>query len=109
MLVENGWISPYMARDRERMETVFENPYIFMTNKPISAAPDLIPALNQLMKEPRPLVILAEKVDGSALGMLVAQQHSTARSRPSPSARARLRAPAHLITSATSPPSPAAR
>ena len=36
MHVENGWISPYMVRDRTRMETVFEDPYIFMTNKPIS-------------------------------------------------------------------------
>ena len=71
MLVENGFISPYMAVDQTRMETVFENPYIFMTTKPISAVPDLMPLLNVVMKEPRPLVILAEKVDGSALGMLV--------------------------------------
>ena len=53
------------------METVFENPYIFMTTKPISAVQDLMPLLNVVMKEPRPLVILAEKVDGAALGMLV--------------------------------------
>ncbi len=78
MHVENGWISPYMVRDRERMETVFEDPYILMTNKPISHANDLLPALDQLMKAPHPLVILAEKVDGSALGMLVANnQHRT--------------------------------
>ena len=78
MHVENGWISPYMVRDRERMETVFEDPYILMTNKPISHANELLPALDQLMKAPHPLVILAEKVDGSALGMLVANnQHRT--------------------------------
>jgi chaperonin GroEL len=78
MHVENGWISPYMVRDRERMETVFEDPYILMTNKPISHAQDLLPALDQVMKAPRPLVVLAEKVDGSALGMLVANnQHRT--------------------------------
>ena len=71
MLVENGFVSPYMATDQTRMETVYEDPYIFMTTKPISAIPDLMPLLDQVMKEPRPLVILAEKVDGAALGMLV--------------------------------------
>src|ERR671921_790306 len=63
MHVENGWISPYMVRDRARMETVFEDPYILMTNKPISHAQDLLPALDAVMKAPRPLVVLAEKVD----------------------------------------------
>jgi chaperonin GroEL len=78
MHVENGWVSPYMVSDRERMETVFEDPYILMTTKPISQAQDLLPALDQVMKAPRPLVILAEKIDGSALGMLVANnQHKT--------------------------------
>ena len=78
MVVENGWVSPYMVRDTERMETVFEDPLILMTNKPISHPSDLLPALDQLMKDPRPLVILAEKVDGGALGMLVANnQHRT--------------------------------
>ena len=71
MLVENGMVSPYMATDQTRMETVYENPYIFMTTKPISAVQDLMPLLNQVMQEPRPLVLLAEKVDGAALGMLV--------------------------------------
>ena len=95
MHVENGWVSPYMVRDRERMETVFEDPYILMTNKPISHPQR--PAARrstQVMKAPRPLVILAEKVDGSALGMLVANnQHRTLRGRRG--ARARLRPPAH--------------
>ena len=78
MHVENGWISPYMVRDPERMETVFENPHIFMTNKPISHPNDLLPVLDLVMKDPRPLVVLAEKVDGGALGMLVANtQHRT--------------------------------
>jgi chaperonin GroEL len=78
MHVENGWISPYMVRDTTRMETVFENPHILMTNKPISDPRDLLPALDLVMKDPAPLVILAEKVDGGALGMLVANnQHRT--------------------------------
>ena len=78
MLVENGFISPYMAADQTRMETVYENPYILMTNKPISRVQDLMPALDQVMKSPRPLVVLAEKVDGAALGMLIQNtQHGT--------------------------------
>jgi chaperonin GroEL len=78
MHVENGWVSPYMVRDRTRMETVFEDPYILMTDKPISHPQDLLATLDQVMKAPRPLVILAEKVDGSALGMLVANnRHRT--------------------------------
>ena len=71
MLVENGFVSPYMARDQHRMETVFENPYILLTTKPISAAQDLMPAIGQVMRGPRPLVVVAEKVDGAALGMLI--------------------------------------
>jgi chaperonin GroEL len=71
MVVENGFISPYMARDQQRMETVFEHPYILMTTKPITHVQDLMPAIGQVMQSPRPLVILAEKVDGAALGMLI--------------------------------------
>jgi chaperonin GroEL len=78
MHVENGWISPYMVRDPERMETVFENPHIFMTNKPLSHPNDLLPVLDLVARDQRPLVVLAEKVDGGALGMLVANtQHRT--------------------------------
>ena len=69
--VENGFISPYMATDQRRMETVFENPYILMTTKPISHPGDLMPALGAVARSPRPLVILAEKIDGAALGMLI--------------------------------------
>ncbi|MEA2495962.1 MAG: chaperonin GroEL [Thermoleophilaceae bacterium] len=71
MLVENGLISNYMARDQHRLETVFENPYILLTTKPITAVQDLMPAIGQVMKDPRPLVVVAEKVDGAALGMLI--------------------------------------
>jgi chaperonin GroEL len=71
LVVENGFISPYMARDQSRMETVFENPYILLTTKPITAAQDLMPAIGQVMRDPRPLVVVAEKVDGAALGMLI--------------------------------------
>jgi chaperonin GroEL len=69
--VENGFISPYMAADQQRMETVYENPYILMTTKPISHPNELMPVLGAITRSPRPLVILAEKVDGAALGMLI--------------------------------------
>jgi chaperonin GroEL len=78
MLVENGWVSPYMVSDRHKMETVIENPLILMTTKPISHPQDLLPTLDLVMKASRPLLILAEKVDGGALGMLVTNnQHRT--------------------------------
>jgi chaperonin GroEL len=78
MVVENGWVSPYMVRDQHRMETVFEHPHVLMTTRPISDPRDLLPTLDLVMKDPRPLVILAEKVDGGALGMLVANnRHRT--------------------------------
>ena len=78
MVVENGWLSQYMVRDRERMETVFENPLVFMTNRALKHPNDLLPILDAVMQDPRPLVILAEDVSASALGMLVANtQHRT--------------------------------
>ena len=78
VVVENGWVSPYMVRDRDRMETVFERPHILMTNKPLKHPNDLLPTLDLVMKDPRPLVILAETIEGGALGMLVANnQHRT--------------------------------
>src|SRR3954462_13942139 len=78
MVVENGWVSPYMVRDTQRMETVFEAPLILRTNKPLKHPNDLLPALDAVMKDPRPLVILGEDITGAALGMLVANnQHKT--------------------------------
>jgi chaperonin GroEL len=71
MVIENGFVSPYMARDQHRMETVSENPYILMTTKPINHPQDLMPAIGQVMQSPRPLLVVAEKVDGAALGMLI--------------------------------------
>jgi chaperonin GroEL len=78
MHVENGHFSPYLIQDTERMETVFENPYVLLTNKPIVHIQDLMPTLDAVMKSPRPLVIFAEKVEGAALGLLVQNnQHGT--------------------------------
>ncbi|HMJ32657.1 MAG TPA: chaperonin GroEL [Baekduia sp.] len=76
--VENGHLSPYLIRDRMRMETVLENPYVLMTTRPISTVQELMGAIGQVMRRPEPLIILAEKVDGAALGMLVQNnQHGT--------------------------------
>jgi chaperonin GroEL len=78
VVVENGWLSQYMVRDPHRMETVFDNPYVFMTNKALKHPNDLLPILDALAKDPRPIVILAENAEASALGMLVANtQHGT--------------------------------
>jgi chaperonin GroEL len=60
------------------METVFDDPYILLTSKPIEHIKDLMPTLDAVMKSPRPLVIFAEKVDGAALGLIVQNnQHGT--------------------------------
>ncbi|MDX6699967.1 MAG: chaperonin GroEL [Baekduia sp.] len=76
--VENGHMSPYLIRDRMRMETVLDNPYVLMTTQPISTVQELMGAIGQVMRRPEPLIILAEKVDGAALGMLVQNnQHGT--------------------------------
>ena len=78
MHVENGHYSPYLVQDTQRMETVFNDPYILLTNKPIVHVQDLMPTLDAVMKSPRPLVIFAEKVDGAALGLIVQNnQHGT--------------------------------
>src|SRR5579875_3841642 len=78
MQVENGHFSPYLIQDTERMETVFEDPYILLTNYPVSHIQDLMPALDAVMKSPKPLLIFAEKVEGAALGLLVQNnQHGT--------------------------------
>jgi len=78
MVVENGWLSQYMVRDPHRMETVFENPLVFMTNRALKHPNDLLPILDALARNPRPLVILAENAEASALGMLVSNmRHGT--------------------------------
>ena len=71
MQFDKGYISPYFVTDAERMEAVIENPYILIHEKKISAAADLIPLLEKVMQARRPLVIIAEDVDGDALATLV--------------------------------------
>jgi chaperonin GroEL len=75
---DNGYVSPYMVTDPGRMEAVLEDPYILLTNETISKVQHLMPVLERIMKRSRPLVIIAENVEGTALGMLVANNaHGT--------------------------------
>jgi chaperonin GroEL len=71
MLFDKGYISPYFVTDQERMEAVLENPYILLYEKKISVAADLIPLLEKLAQSRRPLLIIAEDLDGDALATLV--------------------------------------
>ena len=71
MQFDKGYISPYFVSDPEAGETVFENPYLLITTQKISSISDLLPLLEKVIKEARPLVIIAEDVDGEALSTLV--------------------------------------
>src|SRR5437588_3037961 len=76
-----GYISPYFVTDSERMEVMFEDALILLTNLTISTIQLLMPVLEQVMRAERPLVIVAENVDGPALGTLVTNaRHGTFRS-----------------------------
>ena len=78
---DHGFISPYMVTDKERMVAVLEDPYVLMTNQKISQVQTLMPVLDQVARTHRPLLILAEDVDGPALSMLVSNNlHDTFRS-----------------------------
>jgi chaperonin GroEL len=71
MQFDKGYLSPYMATDQEKMETSFEDPYILITDKTISNIKELVPALEAVSNESRPLLIIAEDVEGEALTTLV--------------------------------------
>ncbi len=71
MQFDRGYISPYFVTDAERMEVVLEEPYILAHEKKISSMQDLLPLLEQVAKMGRPLLIIAEDVEGEALATLV--------------------------------------
>src|ERR671935_1108721 len=71
MRFDKGYISPYFVTDPERMEAVLEDPYLLIVNSKISAVKDLLPILEKVMQAGKPLVILAEDVEGEALATLV--------------------------------------
>lgn len=73
-----GYLSPYFITDSERMEVAFKDPVILLTNQTIKQIQVLMPVLEQVMREQRPLVIVAENVEGAALGTLVTNaRHGT--------------------------------
>ena len=71
MQFDQGYLSPYFVTDAERMEAVLEDPYILIHEKKISAMKDMIPLLEKIAKTGKPLLILAEDVEGEALATLV--------------------------------------
>ncbi len=71
MQFDRGYLSPYFVTDAERMECALENPLILIHEKKISSMKDLLPLLEQIAKSGKPLVIIAEEVDGEALATLV--------------------------------------
>jgi chaperonin GroEL len=71
MQFDRGYISPYFVTDTEKMEAVLDNPYILIHDKKISAMKDLLPVLEAAAQSGRPLLIIAEDVDGEALATLV--------------------------------------
>ncbi|GAB4222909.1 MAG: chaperonin GroEL [Acidobacteriota bacterium] len=71
MQFDRGYLSPYFVTDAERMECVLENPYILIHEKKISSMKDLLPILENVARSSRPLLIIAEDVEGEALATLV--------------------------------------
>ena len=71
MRFDKGYISPYFVTDADRMETVLENPYILFVSSKISAVRDVVPVLEKVMQSGKPLLIIAEDIEGEALATLV--------------------------------------
>jgi chaperonin GroEL len=71
MQFDRGYASPYMITDSEKMEAVLENPYILITDKKIASIQEILPVLEQVVQQGRPLLLIAEDVEGEALATLV--------------------------------------
>jgi len=71
MQFDRGYLSPYFVTDADRMETVLKDPYIILIEKKVSNMKDILPVLEQIAKEGKPFLIIAEDVDGEALATLV--------------------------------------
>ena len=71
MQFDRGYISPYFITDTEKMEAVYENPYILIYDKKISIMKDLLPLLEKVVQTGRPLIIISEDIEGEALATLV--------------------------------------
>jgi chaperonin GroEL len=68
---DNGYLSPYLVTDPGRLEAVVDDPYILLCSEKVSQVQQLMPVLDKIMRAPRPLVLIAETVEGTALSMLV--------------------------------------
>jgi chaperonin GroEL len=68
---DNGYLSPYLVTDPGRLEAVLDDPYILMCSEKITKVQQLMPLLDKVMRAPRPLVVIAESIEGTALSMLV--------------------------------------
>src|SRR5690606_16787795 len=71
MQFDKGYLSPYFVTDPERQEAVLEDPYIIFVNSKITSVQDLLPVLEKVMQAGKPLVIVAEDIEGEALATLV--------------------------------------
>src|ERR687895_618737 len=71
MQFDKGYISPYMVTDQDRMEAVLEDPYILIANQKIGAVRDVLPVLEQVIQSGKPILIIAEDVEGETLATLV--------------------------------------
>jgi chaperonin GroEL len=71
MQFDKGYISPYMVTDQDRMEAILEDPYILIANQKIGSARELLPVLEQVIQSGKPLLIIAEDVEGESLAILV--------------------------------------
>jgi chaperonin GroEL len=71
MQFDKGYISPYMVTDQERMEAVLEDPYVLIANSKIGSVRDLLPVLEQVIQSGKPILIIAEDVEGESLATLV--------------------------------------
>src|SRR5689334_22919288 len=71
MQFDKGYVSPYMVTDQERMEAVLEDPYILIANQKIGSVRDVLPVLEQVIQAGKPILIIAEDVEGEALATLV--------------------------------------
>jgi len=112
MQFDRGYLSPYFVTDPERMEVVLQDPYILIHEKKISSMKDLLPVLEQVARSGKPLLIIAEEVEGEALATLVvnkirgvlntcAVKASSWRTSPSPT----WAAPSESQSTRTTPPS----
>ena len=74
MQFDRGFLSPYFVTDSERMEAVLEDPYILLSDRKIGVMRDMLPLLEQMAKSGRPLLVIAEDVEGEALATLIVNQ-----------------------------------